>query len=334
MTGGGSGGHITPLLVVAAELKELNPSVRIIYIGQKGDPFADIPAKDKNINKVYKVKAGKFRRYHGKGLKQYLNIKEVSKNIRDAFNIFRGLYQSYYLIRQIKPDVVFSRGGYVSVPVCLGARLNKVPYLTHDSDPVPSLTNKIIGPGAKYNLVSQALDVYPYPKEKIVVTGIPISKSYKAVTTDLKTKYRHNVNIPSKDKLIFIIGGGQGAQSLNQVLIDVLPNLLAEYTDLRVVHAAGAANQEKVIREYQKNLTKEQLSRVEVLAYTDKVYEYSGASDIVITRAGATNLAEFACQGVACIIVPSSFLVGGHQLKNAKIIEDSGAAIVVSDTKS
>jgi UDP-N-acetylglucosamine--N-acetylmuramyl-(pentapeptide) pyrophosphoryl-undecaprenol N-acetylglucosamine transferase len=151
------------------------------------------------------------------------------------------------------------------------------------------------------------------------------------VTPELKNKYRQNIKITDKSKLLFVIGGGQGAQSLNEVLVNILPKLLEVFTDLRVIHVAGPTNIDNVNIKYKESLNQEQLSRVEVLSYTDRVYEYSGAADIVVTRAGATNLAEFACQGVACIIVPSTVLVGGHQLKNAKILKDSGAALVVSD---
>jgi UDP-N-acetylglucosamine--N-acetylmuramyl-(pentapeptide) pyrophosphoryl-undecaprenol N-acetylglucosamine transferase len=331
LTGGGSGGHITPLLVVASELKRQKPDLKIIYIGQKGDGLADIPAKDPNIDQAFSVRAGKFRRYHGEGLKQVLHIPTMLKNLRDMVFVAIGLAQSFFVIRKIKPDIVFSRGGFVSVPVCLAAKFNRVSYITHDSDPVPSLTNRIIGPGAKLHLVAQPKEIYPYPEAKTLTTGIPVSRSFVRVTPKVKREYRQKLNIKSQSKLLFVVGGGLGALSLNEALHEILPNLLAEFTDLKVVHVVGRKNEAQTIKTYEEVLNPEQRSRVEVIDFTDKVYLYSGASDLTITRAGATNLAEFAIQGIACIIVPSTVLVAGHQLKNAEFLKIKKAAVVISD---
>ncbi len=332
LTGGGSGGHITPLLVVASELKQQRPDLKLIYIGQTDDGLADIPANDPNIDEVYSVRAGKFRRYHGEGLKQLLDIPTMLKNIRDMVFVAIGLVQSFFLIRKLKPDLIFSRGGFVSVPVCLAARVNRVGYITHDSDPIPSLTNKIIGSGAKLHLVAQAKDIYPYPTDKTITTGVPVNKNFVRATTKLRAEYRQKLNIDAKDKLLFVIGGGLGAQSLNEALHDILPNIMAEFKELRVVHVVGRKNEEQNIKAYQEGLNDEQRARLEIISFTDKVYMYSGASDITVTRAGATNLAEFAIQGLACIIVPSTHLVGGHQLKNADLLKAGNAAVIIKDT--
>src|SRR5665213_182798 len=101
LTGGGSGGHITPILAVAAELKRLRPGIRLVYIGQRGDALGDIPAKDENIDEVFTVRAGKFRRYHGEGLRQVLDISTMFKNIRDAFYVLVGLWQSWRFMGRI-----------------------------------------------------------------------------------------------------------------------------------------------------------------------------------------------------------------------------------------
>ncbi len=280
---------------------------------------------------MYTVRAGKFRRYHQEGLKQLFDLPTISKNIRDFFFVIIGLLQSYILMNKIKPDLVFSRGGYVSVPVCIAAKLNSVKYITHDSDPIPSLTNKIIGKWASLHLVSAPKDTYPYKKDKIIVTGIPVSTNFKPLNLSLRKQYRKEININEKSKMLFIIGGGLGAQSLNRAVIEIMPNLMSEFKDLEVVHIVGKSNEKQNIKDYDKTLTEKQKQRIKIISFTDKVYLYSGAADIVITRAGATNLAEFAIQGVPCIIVPSTFLVAGHQLKNAQILSDNNAAIVIKD---
>ena len=186
LAGGGSGGHITPILAVAAEIKRQQPDTRLVYIGQIGDNLGDIPAQDPNIDQVYSIRAGKFRRFHGEGLIQFLDISTTYKNVRDFFYVFIGIYQSWRLMKKIQPDVIFSRGGYVSVPVALGAHLNKIPYITHDSDPIPSLANRIIARWATIHAVALPKKIYNYPPDKTVTTGIPINDKFVSVSTTLK----------------------------------------------------------------------------------------------------------------------------------------------------
>jgi len=329
LTGGGSGGHITPILAVAAELKRLDPEIRLVYIGQRGDSLGDIPAQDPNIDQVFTVRAGKFRRFHGEGLKQLLDVSTIVKNIRDVFFVAIGTYQSWRLIRDIKPKVVFSRGGFVSVPVTVGARLQKVPYITHDSDLTPSLANRLIARGAALHAVAFAKELYPYPVDKTITTGIPLNKHFKPVTSDLRKQYRNQLNVPNASKLVFVIGGGLGSQDVNAAVADAVPHLLQDFRDLYVVHASGRNNEADLQEKYNETVTDSDRRRLQIHGFIHDVYRYSGAADIIVTRAGATNLAEFAVQGKACIVIPGSFLPGGHQLKNAKYLADQGAVVML-----
>ncbi len=331
VTGGGSGGHITPILAVAAELKRTRPGVKIVYIGQRGDSLADIPAKDPNIDEVLTVFAGKFRRYHGEGWRQLLDITTLLKNARDGLYVLIGIIQSWRLMGKLQPSVVFSRGAFVSVPVCLGAALRHVPYITHDSDPLPSLANRIIARWARWHAVALPAEIYPYPAAKTVTTGIPLSSDFVPVTQELRKQYRAALKLPGEAPLLFIIGGGLGSQRVNRAVAEVLPHLLHEFNTLQVVHVVGRANETEMLKQYNTDLTPGEHSRVQVLGFIPDVYRYSGAADIVITRAGATNLAEFALQGKACIVIPSPFLVGGHQLRNAEYLAEQGAAHVVDE---
>lgn len=329
LTGGGSGGHITPILAVAAELKRLNPEIQLVYIGQRGDSLGDIPAQDPHIDQVYVVRAGKFRRFHGEGLRQLLDVPTMLKNIRDAFFVVIGTYQSWRLMRHIRPSVVFTRGGFVSVPVAIGAKLRGVPYITHDSDLIPSLANRLIAPWAKLHAVAYKQELYPYPADKTVTTGIPLNKYFKPVTSELQKKYRDQLGIPYRSKLVFIIGGGLGSQEVNSAVADAVPHLLEDLKDLYVIHAAGRNNEAELQSKYNRTVTDADRQRLQVHDFISDVYRYSGAADIIVTRAGATNLAEFATQGKACIVIPGSFLAGGHQLKNAEYLAEQGAALVL-----
>lgn len=171
MTGGGSGGHITPILAVAHELKKLAPDTHIIYIGQQGDTFGTVVAEHELIDEVHTIAAGKFRRYHSEGLKQLLDLKTMWLNLRDGFRVVKGLVQSYRLLGDLKPDMVFCKGGFVGVPVGLSAALRHIPYVTHDSDAIPGLANRVIAKWAALHAVALDPSLYPYPVERTVNVG-------------------------------------------------------------------------------------------------------------------------------------------------------------------
>ncbi|HEY1063723.1 MAG TPA: UDP-N-acetylglucosamine--N-acetylmuramyl-(pentapeptide) pyrophosphoryl-undecaprenol N-acetylglucosamine transferase [Candidatus Saccharimonadales bacterium] len=333
VTGGGSGGHITPILAVAHELKQLQPDSTIIYVGQKGDSLSDVPARDSNIDQLYSVSAGKFRRYHGEGLKQLLDIKTMFLNVRDMFRVCAGIFQSWRLLRKLRPDVIFIKGGFVGVPVGLAAAWLHIPFVTHDSDAIPGLANRIIARWAKKHAVALPADVYAYDQSKTVTVGVPVKSDYQFVTSELKAGYRKELQVPDDAQLLFIIGGGLGAQRINQAIVGAMPGLMAQFPRLYVVHGAGRANEAAVRDRYAELLKPEELGRVTVAGFLHDVYRYSGAADVIITRAGATNLAEFAVQGKACVVVPSPFLAGGHQLKNAKYLEEQQATEQVSEAE-
>lgn len=332
MTGGGSGGHITPILAVASELKQLEPAVRIVYIGQKGDGLSDIPAQHPDIDTVFAVHAGKFRRYHGEGWKQLLDLPTMVKNIRDFFYVLGGIRESRRLLKELQPAVIFVKGGFVGVPVGLAAASLHIPYVTHDSDAIPGLANRIIARWASLHAVALPREVYRYPAKKTITTGIPLQTEFEPVTQALKARYRQEIDVPASAKLLFIIGGGLGSQRVNAAVADAIPHLLQEFKELMVVHGVGRANENGMTALYRQKLSSAEAGRVRVYGYLQDVYRYSGAADVVVTRAGATNLAEFATQGKACIVIPSPFLTGGHQLKNAAYLEEQGAAVVINES--
>ena len=331
MTGGGSGGHITPILAVAHELKRLDPSLDIVYIGQKGDGLADIPAADRAISSIYSVRAGKFRRYHGEGIRQIFDLPTLFKNLRDIGYVLIGLRQSYRILKRLQPDIIFVKGGFVGVPVGLAAARLKIPFITHDSDAIPGLANRIISRWARLHTVALAPKLYPYPASKTETVGIPLVGEFEPVTRQLMQHYRKQIAVPEEARLLFVIGGGLGAQRINKAIAQITPHLLAEFPNLYIVHGVGRANELSLQAIYSESLTPGVRKRVIVKGYIEDLYKYSGAADVVVTRAGATNLAEFSVQGKACIVVPSPFLTGGHQLKNAQFLEDSGAAVVVNE---
>ena len=331
MTGGGSGGHITPILAVAHEIKKIQPKAEIIYVGQTGDSLGDLPAQDANIDVVKTVRAGKLRRYHGEGIWQLLDIPTVLKNIRDAFYTVAGVFQSLVLLKRLRPDVVFIKGGFVGVPIGLASAFWRIPYVTHDSDAIPGLANRIVAPWAAKHAVAMPKEVYAYPKDKTVTVGVPVSYKYHRLTAQDIAAARAKVGLGQYNKVILVTGGGLGAQRLNDAVADCAPDLLTRYPDLAIVQLAGRNKDQPLRLLYGKRLSAEDKPRVIVRDFVTNLHDYSAAADVVITRAGANSLAEFAAQAKACVVVPNPYLTGGHQLKNAKVLADRKAIKMVSE---
>lgn len=332
MTGGGSGGHITPILAVAHELKQQRPEAEIFYIGQTGDALGDIPAEDKNIDQVYTVRAGKFRRYHGESFLQHLtDVSTLFKNIRDALWALMGIWQSLWLLKRLRPEVVFVKGGFVGVPVGLAAAILRIPYVTHDSDALPGLANRIIARWARLHAVALPKEVYSYPARKTITVGVPIAREYHPLSDAEMKAVRGQLHLDDFAKLVLVTGGGLGAQRLNEAFADCLPELLERYPNMAVVHIAGRNHEVIMRQQYKKELASKDQKRVFVKGFIHNLYQYSGIADVVVTRAGGNTMAELAAQAKACIVVPNPVLTGGHQLKNARVLADRKAIRLVSE---
>jgi UDP-N-acetylglucosamine--N-acetylmuramyl-(pentapeptide) pyrophosphoryl-undecaprenol N-acetylglucosamine transferase len=331
VTGGGSGGHITPILAVARELKKLSPDTRIVYIGQRGDGLDDVVSESGLVDEMHAVYAGKFRRYNGEGWRQWLDLETLYLNIRDGFRTIAGFWQSVWLLNRIKPEIIFTRGSYVSVPVCLAGALFGVPYITHDSDAIPSLTNRIIARWAALHAVALPEELYQYPIDKTVTVGVPISGNYERVTDSLIKRYKQELGLSAYDKILTVTGGGLGALRLNEAVIQNAPELLKRYPKLAILHLTGRAHEGKVQMAYDKALPSEARGRVMVKGFVTDLHRHTGAATVVISRAGATFLAEMAVQGKACVIVPNPALTGGHQLKNTEALKRKGAIVEMTE---
>lgn len=333
LTGGGSGGHITPLLAVAHELKHLSKEAETIYIGQKGDGLSDIPAQDPNIDVVHVVHAGKFRRYHGEGVKQLFDIPTLAKNIRDVFLAVAGIWESFFLLRRIRPDIVFIKGGFVGVPVGLAAAILRIPYITHDSDALPGLANRIIAPWAKLHAVGLPKEVYAYPSDKTIEVGVPVSRHYRPYGPAEVRQAREQVTTHAEGRVLLVTGGGNGAKLINDTIAYCAEAILERYPDLTIIQIAGRKLEASLRQSYKKKLPLAYQKRVIVQGFITNLYTYSAAADVIITRAGATSIAEYAAQEKPCIVIPNPALTGGHQLKNAQVLADRAAIKLLPEEK-
>ncbi len=275
------------------------------------------------------MRAGKLRRYHDESWWQRLvDLKTHILNLRDGGYLLVGLVQSIRLIRKYHPNLIFIKGGFVGVPIGLAARLNDVPYMTHDSDALPGLANRLIARRACYNTVGMPADYYNYSKDKIKEVGIPVSDDFQPLSKQQQQLLRRQHNYPLDATILFITGGSNGARRINQAVEGVTTKLLQNNPNLYIIHQAGPEYKQLYI-----TLDPKLKKRLKVEAFVRPLAIYSGLADLIISRAGATTMAEFAVQDKAVLVVPAPHLSGGHQLKNAQIYAEAQAAVVMSETE-
>lgn len=326
--GGGSGGHITPSLAVAHELKNRHKSAKIYYVIESGSRFVSLVQDSADVDKVVRIRVGKYRRYNNQSfIKKLVDVPTNLRNLRDiTFTLF-GILQSVFKLTLIRPNVAFIKGGFVGVPMGIACAMFRIPFVTHDSDTVPGLANRIISRWARYNAVGMPIEFYNYPRSKIFYSGIPLSDVYRFVDTKLKNQYRLDLNIPKQARVITVTGGSLGALRLNKSFVKIAKELLAKDQNLWVIHQTGS--KDSYYNDFPANLK----SRVIETDFSNYLYQLTGAADIVLARAGATSIAELALQGKAVILVPNPELTGGHQIKNADHLKSIAAVKVLTESE-
>ena len=289
--------------------------------------------------RVRRLPAGKFHRYAGWKLKDYfahfgLTVKDlIIGNIFGFFGFLAGLVTAFFrlLSKQNRPNVIFLKGGFVSLPVGLIAKGFKIPYVIHESDVVAGLANRI--------LMKKATKVafgMPIPEEiqkehpSYVWTGIPVGPEFKAVSPTAQVGLKKAFSFNPEKPLVVITGGSQGSENLNEATRTILPELL-KFTSVGLV--AGRKHYENMVdlKKYE-NWEKASLeSNFRMWEFNTTMNELMGAADVVVSRAGATTIAELASLKKAVILVPFAPLPGSHQVKNAERLASAGAASVVED---
>lgn len=267
--------------------------------------------------------AGKFRRYHKESwLKRLLDIRTNLLNIRDVVYVVLGIFESMLLLRRVRPDVVLLKGGFVGMPVGLAAAALKIPFVTHDSDALPGLANRVVARWAKYHATGMPASFYTYDPAAIRYVGVLVNEDYQEVTSSSQREFKKALGIPVDAKVLMVTGGSGGSAIINKAVKAMLPELKAEIPELFVIHQTGQG------KEYSLKGSEDWLVVHDLL---QGMHRYSGAADVIISRAGANTIAEFGVQHKACIVVPNPMLTGGHQLINARELEKNDAVIIVQE---
>lgn len=316
-TGGGTGGHFYPIIAVAQEInaiakerKLLTPKLYFIA----PDPYDGELLFENNI--IFKKSpAGKLRRYFS------------IKNFFDFFKTGVGIIKATFQVFFIYPDVIFSKGGYGSFPTVLAARLFHIPIIIHESDSTPGKVNKWAGKFATKIAVSFPEAVEYFPKDRVAYTGNPIRRELFTLATEGAHEF---LKLETGVPVILILGGSQGSEMINDLIIEALPELVKKY---QVLHQTGSKNFEQtktsgnIVLE---NSDFKQRYRPFEYLNTLSLRMAAGAADLIISRGGST-IFEIALWETPSIIIPIAKSGGDHQHKNAFSYARSNAAIVIEE---
>ncbi|XKT74282.1 MAG: UDP-N-acetylglucosamine--N-acetylmuramyl-(pentapeptide) pyrophosphoryl-undecaprenol N-acetylglucosamine transferase [Patescibacteria group bacterium UBA2163] len=321
-TGGGTGGHFYPLIAVAEALDEIVKERKIIkpdlyFFGPA--PYDERMLFEHDITFV-QTPAGKLRRYFS-----FLNIFDTIKTLFGILNTLISLYRIY-------PDVVFSKGGFGSVPTLIAAKILRIPVVVHDSDAIPGRATLMAAPFAKKIAISYE-EAYAHFSEKlqdkIALTGNPVRPGVQKPARDGVHEF---LNISKSVPTILILGGSSGSEKINDTVLSALVNLVQKY---QVIHQTGekaftgVEETAKIILE--KN---ERRHHYKPYAYLSELAlrMAAGAADIIISRSGSGSIAEIASWGKASILIPIPEAISRDQRRNAFAYAHTGAAIVIDET--
>ncbi len=302
LTGGGTAGHVTPNIALLDDLKKNN--YEIFYIGRK--------EKDKEIIEkklieavgipYYGISSGKLRRY--------LSF----ENVKDVTRVLKGTTDALFVLKKIKPDIVFSKGGFVTAPVIFASKLLRIPVVIHESDLTPGLANKLSIRHSEIVLTSFEETLNFLPSGKGLVTGPPIRKDIFEGNVERAKKL---CNFNNDKEVILVIGGSTGAKKINETIVEALPALSVQYN---IIHLVGKGNltNTKHNSYYQAEYLNSELK---------DCFQYA---DIVISRAGSNSIFELLALKKTHILIPlSKGASRGDQIDNAKVFEKNGYSKVL-----
>jgi UDP-N-acetylglucosamine--N-acetylmuramyl-(pentapeptide) pyrophosphoryl-undecaprenol N-acetylglucosamine transferase len=305
LTGGGTAGHVTPNLALLPTLQKRGYEIQYIgsYNGIEKKLIEDAGIPYQGIS------SGKLRRYFD------------LKNFSDPFRVVKGYAEALHLMKKFRPDVVFSKGGFVSVPVVLAAKHYKIPTIIHESDMTPGLANKICIPSAAKVCCNFPETLQYLPEDKAVLTGSPIRK--ELLEGDRLTGLQFT-GLSAAKPIILVIGGSLGAVAVNQAIRSILPKLLEKY---QVIHICGKGHIEDSL-----------IGRVGYVQYEyvdAPLRHLFAAADIIVSRAGANSICEILALRKPNILIPLSAAASrGDQILNARSFEKQGFSTVLEEEQT
>lgn len=317
MTGGGTGGHVNPALAIAATIKKNKPDAEIAFVGTP-----------KGMENKLVGKEG-YKMYHVdiQGIRRSLS----PSNIKTAYLALVSPIRAKKIVKEFKPDIVIGTGGYVCWPILVAASKMGVPTAIHESNAVPGVATKRL---EKYldKIFLNFKDTAEHlkHKEKVIHVGNPLRASFDVYD---RQKAREELGIDeSVSKLIVSYGGSLGAHAINTTMLEYMDKYAKNTPSVRVIHAAGSREYESMLAQF----TERGLDAYPHLELREYIYNMPvvmSAADLVISRAGAMTVSELSLKGKNCILVPSPNVTNNHQYKNAKVLADADAAILIKESE-
>lgn len=302
LTGGGTAGHVTPNIALIPELQKQGYDIHYIgsYEGIENRLISDLGIP------YYGISSGKLRRY--------IDL----KNLTDPFKVIQGLGQARSLLKKISPDVVFSKGGFVSVPVVLAAKSRHIPCIIHESDMTPGLANKICIPCAQRVCTNFPETMQHIPTHKGVLTGTPIRQELFHGDASAGLSF---CGFHEKKPVLMIIGGSLGSVRVNEAVRAILPKLLQNF---QIIHLCGKGKTDHTLMQTKGYAQFEYIK--------DELSDLMAAADVVISRAGANAICEILALRKPNILIPLSAQASrGDQILNAASFEKQGYSIVIQE---
>lgn len=308
LSGGGTGGHIYPAIAIANELKLRFPDAEFLFVG----------AKDKmEMQKV--PQAG----YQIKGLWIAGLQRKISlKNLMFPFKLVDSLWKSKKILKRFKPDVVVGTGGFASGPLLKMASLMGIPTVIQEQNSFPGITNKLLSKKADVICVAYENLERFFPKEKIVLTGNPVRQDLIGIESKRDEAIEY-FNLDRNKKTLLVLGGSLGARRVNQLIEKELEKIVSQ--NVQIIWQCGKL--------YFQDYKKYNANNVQVLAFIERMDLVYAASDIVISRAGASSVSELCIVGKPVIFIPSPNVAEDHQTKNAKSIVDRKGALLLKESE-
>ncbi len=301
LTGGGTAGHVTPNIALVPQLKEAGYQIK--YIGSKGGMETELVQKA-GLDYVG-ISSGKLRRYFS------------WKNFSDPFKVLKGYFQAKKIIKKYKPDIVFSKGGFVTVPVVYAAAKYHIPVIIHESDMTPGLANRLAIKKAT-RVCHNFPETAKYLGEKAVHTGSPIRSE---LFTGNKITALDMCDFTANKPVIMVTGGSLGAEHVNQLVRLALPELLK---DFQVAHLCGKGKLDESLKGTKGYAQFEYIS--------DEMKDFFAMADVIISRAGANSICEIAALNKPNILIPLSANASrGDQILNAKSYQAQGFSEVLDE---
>lgn len=310
VTGGGTGGHIYPAIAIADALTDS----KVYYVGNKRNMEFELATK----------KGYKFLHVSIKGMPRKLSPRLFMWGIK----LVKAIIRSIRYIKKYKPNAVFATGGYVSAPMIFACIITKTPYIMHDCDAMPGLVTRRLSKRAKYVTLAFENAKKYIPNKKSVVTGNPIREGFKTIS---KTEAKNTLGLSDNKVTLCIMGGSQGAKSVNNTTIELLKEFSQEM-NLQIIFQTGKKNYEDVIERVRQIYPSfEQDKNIIIRPYFEDMVSVLKSSDIVVSRAGSLSLSEICASDTAPILIPYPYAAANHQRINAKYLLDMGACIYIED---